>query len=635
MATIIHHLFVFSSILYLSFFTNIAFSEAVADRDDILSQESNYLVELKENLRNTTFLDGSWKRGTNPCKNKWYGIQCDAKNKFITDLHLGGIGISGDFSIESLVEMPSIRSIDISNNLFTGPLPDFWMLGKHLKVLIASNNQFGYRINPDTFVNMTRLRKIDISWNILDGNIPDAFAKLPELRNLNMSHNAFTGPVPVLPQRSLKWFDVSFNKLEGEIPEEMFRFGKEVYAENPRLCSPKHGIECRNDEIAPAPSGNGGYREHTPITTWIVLSAIVGFLLLTLLVTKTRKGDSKPNSTKRFKADDEVHISMGHAGVMKSRSCAPSPGTSSRKSSKNGNTGAELIMVNDERGSFGLPDLMNAAAEILGNGGNGSAYKAKMSNGVYVVVKRVTLMNKLRKEDFDSTMRHLGGLRHKNILPPLAYHYRRDEKLVVSEYVPRRSLLNLLHGDRGKAHADLTWPIRVKIIKGVAQGLGFLHSELSSSDLPHGNLKSCNILISKDFEPLLNDYALSPMVNDAHIAQTMFAYKTPEAIFHGIVSPKSDVYCLGIVILEVLTGQYPSQYLNNQSGGIDVVQWSRSAVSGGREMESIDPEIVSGMESSSGEMTKLLQIGVACTQNDPDSRIGIDEAIKRMEEIQD
>jgi hypothetical protein len=106
----------------------------------------------------------------------------------------------------------------------------------------------------------------------------------------------------------------------------------------------------------------------------------------------------------------------------------------------------DLVMVNDEKGSFGLQDLMKAAAEVLGNGGLGSAYKAAMATGLSVVVKRMREMNKIGKDVFDAEMRQFGRIRHPNILTPLAYHYRREEKLFVTEYMPKGSLLYVLHG---------------------------------------------------------------------------------------------------------------------------------------------------------------------------------------------
>lgn len=164
--------------------------------------------------------------------------------------------------------------------------------------------------------------------------------------------------------------------------------------------------------------------------------------------------------------------------------------------------------------------------------------------------------------------------------------------------------------------------------------MGFLHNEFASYELPHGNLKSSNVLLDSTYEPLLSDYAFYPLINSTQAVQAMFAYKSPEAILYQQVTRKSDVYCLGIIILEILTGKFPSQYLNNQKGGTDVVQWVRSAVSERRETELIDPEIASATATSLAEMEKLIQVAAACTESNLDQRIEMKEAIRRIEEIQ-
>ncbi|RVW52130.1 Pollen receptor-like kinase 3 [Vitis vinifera] len=106
----------------------------------------------------------------------------------------------------------------------------------------------------------------------------------------------------------------------------------------------------------------------------------------------------------------------------------------------------------------------------------------------------------------------------------------------------------------------------------------------------------------------------------------------PEAVRDNQISPKCDVYCLGIVILEILIGKFPTQYLNNSKGGTDVVEWAVSAIADGREAEVFDPEIASSINSME-EMVKLLHIGVACAESNLEQRPDIKEAIRRIEEI--
>jgi len=197
---------------------------------------------------------------------------------------------------------------------------------------------------------------------------------------------------------------------------------------------------------------------------------------------------------------------------------------------------------------------------------------------------------------------------------------------IINSFYPKFS------GDRGIAHAQLNLTIRVKIILGVASGMKFLHSEFASYDVPHGNLKSSNILLSANNEPLLTDYAFYPLLKDSQAVQSLIAYKSPEAILNQQVTPKSDVYCLGIIILEILTGKFPSQYLSNQKCGTDVAQWAWSAIEENRVSELIAPEIETEKDSLE-MMEKFLHIGAACTESDHDNRIDMKEAIRRIEEI--
>lgn len=192
---------------------------------------------------------------------------------------------------------------------------------------------------------------------------------------------------------------------------------------------------------------------------------------------------------------------------------------------------------------------------------------------------------------------------------------------------------NVFSGDRGISHADLNWPTRLKIVKGMARGLAFLYTEFSTYDLPHGNLKSSNVLLTNDYEPLLSDFAFQPLINPQVAVQAMFAYKSPDYIQNHKVSQKTDVYCLGIIILEIVTGKFPSQYHSNGKGGTDVVQWVLTAISERREAELIDPELQDNT-GSMDQMLQLLQIGAACTESNPDQRLNMKEAIRRIEEVQ-
>lgn len=93
-----------------------------------------------------------------------------------------------------------------------------------------------------------------------------------------------------------------------------------------------------------------------------------------------------------------------------------------------------------------MQDLLKASAEVLGSGNFGSSYKATLVDAPAVVVKRFKEMNGVGREDFQEHMRRLGRLSHPNLLPLVAYYYRKEEKLLITEFVPNGSLAHMLHG---------------------------------------------------------------------------------------------------------------------------------------------------------------------------------------------
>lgn len=107
---------------------------------------------------------------------------------------------------------------------------------------------------------------------------------------------------------------------------------------------------------------------------------------------------------------------------------------------------SKLSFVRDDRDRFDLSDLLKASAEILGSGCFGSSYKAALSTGPVMVVKRFKQMNNVGREEFQEHMRRLGRLTHPNLLPLVAYYYRKEEKLLVTDYVDRGNLAVHLHG---------------------------------------------------------------------------------------------------------------------------------------------------------------------------------------------
>lgn len=96
---------------------------------------------------------------------------------------------------------------------------------------------------------------------------------------------------------------------------------------------------------------------------------------------------------------------------------------------------------------FELEELLRASAEMLGKGVFGTAYKAVLDDGTVAAVKRLKEVSVGGKRELQQRMEVLGRLRHCNVVPLRAYYFAKDEKLLVSDYMPNGNLSWLLHGN--------------------------------------------------------------------------------------------------------------------------------------------------------------------------------------------
>ncbi|KAI7735806.1 hypothetical protein M8C21_000568 [Ambrosia artemisiifolia] len=206
--------------------------------------EADALLIIKESLNNPISLD-SWKPGTSPCDetSKWFGLVCG--NGIVTTLRLKSLNLSGELDLFGLSQLPGLRVINIVNNSFSGPIPEFNKLGA-LKAIYMSMNQFSGEIPSSFFSNMVSLKKVWFDNNNFSGPIPSSLAQLPRLLELHLNNNNFSGLIPLIGQKTLQSLDLSNNNLTGDIPSSLSRFDVALFDGNPGLCGPKLRKLCVN-----------------------------------------------------------------------------------------------------------------------------------------------------------------------------------------------------------------------------------------------------------------------------------------------------------------------------------------------------------------------------------------------------
>ncbi|XP_020109835.1 pollen receptor-like kinase 4 [Ananas comosus] len=574
----------------------------------------------------------NWVPGTSPCSGNrtlWRGVLCDEGGR-VLGLQLENMSLSGALTLDPLVDLPALRTLSFKNNSFAGPIPDLAKLGA-LKMIYLSRNRFSGPIADELFDKMRSLRKVHLSHNAFSGPIPSSVAGLSEL---GLDDNAFEGAIPDLEQKGLTFVNLSHNQLEGPIPKGLSRFNASMFEGNKNLCGRPLDVSC---DITQSQSPRSPAKKKISPTLLVViivigvlaLLSIVGLFVFILSSRRRRQLDEanlvhlQSAETKKFDAPEANKVDRGAAEYR---------GGAAKKAHKEDH--GKLSFVREGSQSFGIEDLLRASAEVLGSGNFGSSYKATLFDGPSVVVKRFREMNGVGREDFQEHMRRLGRLSHPNLLPLVAYLYRKEEKLLITDYIPNGSLAHMLHGNRGSNLPPLDWPARLKVIKGVARGLAYLYEELPMLTVPHGHLKSSNVLLDDSFEPILTDYALLPVMNRSHASQVMVAFKSPECAQHGKPSKKSDIWSFGILILEILTGKFPANYLRQGNAGTDLASWVNSVVREEWTGEVFDTAM-KGTKNGEGEMLKLLQIGLGCCEADVERRWELGVVLNKIEELRE
>ncbi|KAJ6701156.1 LEUCINE-RICH REPEAT PROTEIN KINASE FAMILY PROTEIN [Salix koriyanagi] len=155
------------------------------------------------------------------------------------------MGLSGTIDVDALAAIHGLRSLSFAYNSFTGAIPQLNRLG-YLKAMYLRGNRFSGEIPPDFFSKMKSLKKVWLSNNKFTGGIPPSLAELPRLSELHLEKNQFSGSIPPIDQPTLMSFNVSNDKLEGEIPPNLAIFNYSSFDGNDHLCGDKSGRGCEN-----------------------------------------------------------------------------------------------------------------------------------------------------------------------------------------------------------------------------------------------------------------------------------------------------------------------------------------------------------------------------------------------------
>ncbi|WVZ66186.1 hypothetical protein U9M48_015446 [Paspalum notatum var. saurae] len=274
----------------------------------------------------------------------------------------------------------------------------------------------------------------------------------------------------------------------------------------------------------------------------------------------------------------------------------------------------------------------------LGEGGFGAVYKGVLPDGDEIAVKRLSQSSTQGVEELKNELALVAKLKHRNLVRLVGICLEQQERLLVYEFVPNRSLDLILFDTEKREQLD--WGQRYRIINGVARGLRYLHED-SQFRVVHRDLKASNILLDANMNPKISDFGLARIFErdqtqgvTGRIVGTLSVYSclrqnselinepgytAPEYAMRGKYSVKSDAFSFGVMVLEIVTGRSCNDWNSAGTRSQDLLSTVWEHWDAGTATATIDP-CLGGGNFPVGQVLRCIHIGLLCVQGDPAAR---------------
>ncbi|KAH1143308.1 hypothetical protein GYH30_033833 [Glycine max] len=564
----------------------------------------------------------------------------DAFPNLIT-LNLAGNSIHGSDS--DISGLKSIVSLNISGNSFHGSVMS--LFHGRLEVMDLSRNQFEGHISQIEII--LGLEYLNLSKTSLIGYIPAEISQLSNLSALDVSINHLTGKIPLLSNKNLQVLDLSNNNLSGDVPssviEKLPLMEKYNFSYNnltfcaleikPAILQTVFYGSVNSFPIAANPSllkkratQDKGMKLALALTLSMIC-LVAGVLRLAFGCLKK----TKPWLVKQTSYKEEHNMSGPFSFHTDSTTWVADVKQA---------TSVPVIIFDKPQLNITFADLLDAnsnfdSGTLLAEGKFGPVYRGFLPGGIHVAVKVLVVGSTLTDKEAARELEYLGRIKHPNLVPLTGYCVAGDQRIAIYDYMENGNLQNLLYdlplgvlqrtddwstdtweeddGSNGIQNAGsegvlTTWRFRHKIALGTARALAFLHHGCSPPII-HRDVKASRICGSG---------------LDEEIALCSPGYAPPEFYqpeFDASIL-KSDVYCFGVVLFELLTGKKPvgDDYPDEKESTL--VSWVRRLVRKNKSPNAIDRKF------------EALKIGYLCTADHPFKRPSMQQIVGLLKDIE-
>ncbi|KAK7363045.1 hypothetical protein VNO77_05174 [Canavalia gladiata] len=264
-------------------------------------------------------------------------------------------------------------------------------------------------------------------------------------------------------------------------------------------------------------------------------------------------------------------------------------------------------------------------AQKLGQGGFGGVYKGYLrDSNSYAAIKRISADSRQGIKQYAAEVKIISQLRHRNLVKLTGWCHKRNDLLLIYEYMPNGSLdFHLFRGE-----SVLTWQMRYNIALGLASALFYLQEEWEKCVL-HRDIKSSNIMLDSNFNAKLGDFGLARLVDHEKGSQTSvvagtMGYLAPEYMNTGKARKESDIFSFGVVLLEVATGRKAIHHKDMEEQ-VSLVEWVWELYGLRNLLSAADPNLCGEFDMQ--QMECLLVVGLWCANPDSTSRPSIKQVI--------